>query len=421
MAAQITLTQANYNSLSTWSNVTLDGFSTIDASALNGNINITITDSSITFTNPAGNVLASFTNSDLGGGSFSAIVQYIGNDGDSNVSGSTGLDGAGYIGGDDDDTLVDSGSTGGDISGGDGNDTITGGSGNNSNLHGNDGDDIIHGGGGNNNLYGDDGDDTLYADSGSGNLSGGAGNDTIYVGDNTTFVDGGSGIDTMYLPDGATFITWSPGGTAGQVTLANGDTFSFQGIENVFLFCFAKGTRLTTPNDEIPVEELAVGDLVETLDNGAQPIAWIGQRTVPAKEPFAPIIFQKGAIGNKRELRLSPQHRVLVRDWRAELLFGESEVLVAAKHLVNGDTIYSSESDEITYFHILFEKHEIVYSEGALTESFYPGKTCLNGLERDTRDELLALFPGLVGYENEGKFPAARSFLKRFEAKLLTH
>lgn len=104
------------------------------------------------------------------------------------------------------------------------------------------------------------------------------------------------------------------------------------------IVCFARGTRIRTMNGETPIEELRIGDLVMTQDNGLQPIRWIASRTVPGHSAMAPVRFEPGAIGNRRPLVLSPQHRVLIADWKAELFFGEPEVLTAAVHLVNGTT-----------------------------------------------------------------------------------
>ncbi|MFC3119319.1 Hint domain-containing protein [Jhaorihella thermophila] len=143
-----------------------------------------------------------------------------------------------------------------------------------------------------------------------------------------------------------------------------------------------------------PVETLAVGDLVTTLDNGQQPIRWIGRRVVEGRGDFAPIRFRKGAIGNRRDLRVSPQHRMLVTGWRAELLFDEAEILVAARHLVNGDTIHPDPCGDIEYIHLMFDRHEVIFAEGVPTESFHPGDYVM-AQDRALMAELTTLFPEL--------------------------
>jgi hypothetical protein len=70
----------------------------------------------------------------------------------------------------------------------------------------------------------------------------------------------------------------------------------------------------------------------------------------------------------------------------------------------------------ITYVHILFDRHQIVCSDGAWSESFQPGVQTLQGLGDAQRNEVLALFPHL----KEGDaYPSARMKLKAKEARAL--
>ena len=184
------------------------------------------------------------------------------------------------------------------------------------------------------------------------------------------------------------------------------------------LLCFAAGTLIETAAGARPVETLGVGDLVQTLDNGLQPLCWVGSRKVPARGEMAPVHFTQGVLGNRRGLTVSPQHRMLIRSPRAELLFGDHEVLVAARHLVNGQTIYRREGGFVDYVHLLFRRPEIVFSEGVPSESFHPAERSLAGFAPQTRAEILRLFPELAGPETRG-LPSARPTLKGFEAALL--
>ncbi|MCY4334887.1 MAG: Hint domain-containing protein [Litoreibacter sp.] len=135
--------------------------------------------------------------------------------------------------------------------------------------------------------------------------------------------------------------------------------------------CFAKGTRILTPLGEQRVETLRPGDLVETLGNGAQPLRWVGSCTYPAIERFAPIRFAPGVLGNPEPLLVSPQHRVLVSGWRPDLLFGEEAVLAPAHAFVGAAGVTRREGGFVTYFHLMFDEHELIWSEGALTESLF--------------------------------------------------
>lgn len=181
--------------------------------------------------------------------------------------------------------------------------------------------------------------------------------------------------------------------------------------------CFVRGARIRTPSGAVPVEALAVGDLVITLDEGPQPIRWIGRRPVPAQGRFAPVRIARGA---RRDLRVSPQHRILVRDGWAELMFGEAEILVAARDLVNDRTIRVEEGPgEVEYVHLMFDRHQVIFAEGLATESFLPGPMVMDGFEAAVREEICALFPELDPDTGAGYGPAARLSLKGYEAGAL--
>ena len=183
--------------------------------------------------------------------------------------------------------------------------------------------------------------------------------------------------------------------------------------------CFAAGTLIRTAGGEVPIELLAKDDLIETRDGGLQPIRWIGRRAVSGRGDFAPIVFEPGTLGHHDRLVLSPQHRVLVTHHMAELLFAEEEILVAAKDLVNGSSIRSVERDEIVYFHMLFDSHQIIWSQGLLTESFLPGPNTLSGFDEEIRREIFSIFPELNPQTGRGYGPSARFGLKSYEARAL--
>lgn len=212
-------------------------------------------------------------------------------------------------------------------------------------------------------------------------------------------------VTTFELIPGQTYSVGSPNGL--------GDA-----AYDELLTCFAQGTLIATKTGQKPIEDLHIGDRVITRDNGLQPVRWIGRKTVSGQAGFAPIVFRKGAIGNLRDLRVSPLHRMLIKGWQAEMLFGEDEVLVSAKHLVNGETIYSEPCNQITYFHVLFDQHEIILGEGCPSESFFPGPATLGSVEYEVREELFALFPELAT-RPEIYGPTARRCLRKREAALI--
>lgn len=184
------------------------------------------------------------------------------------------------------------------------------------------------------------------------------------------------------------------------------------------VLCFTRGTLIETPEGPRAVDTLAEGDLVNTLDEGPQPIRWIGSMRLSGMVPeHAPVRVKRGTLGNVRDLWLSQNHRVLLRGPQAELLFGEPEVLVAIKHLCNDDTIRIVPCETVEYWHFLFDRHQVVFAECAPAESLYPGQESLNSVTPVERDEILQLFPELVPERCD--YDMSRYTLKKYEAEAL--
>ena len=110
---------------------------------------------------------------------------------------------------------------------------------------------------------------------------------------------------------------------------------------------------------------------------------------------------------------------MLHRSTTANLYFNSSDVLLTAKHMINGHSIRQVEQDLISYHHILFDEHQIVFAEGAPSESFHPGQMGLRALDDRTREDLFAKFPSLRSDPNSYG-DTARECLRAYEAKLLT-
>lgn len=168
------------------------------------------------------------------------------------------------------------------------------------------------------------------------------------------------------------------------------------------VICFTPGTRISTPEGPQLVEHLREGDWVQTRDNGAQEILWIGSRRMTGARLFVmphlrPVRIRAGALGIDRpeeELLVSPGHRMLLRGRAAQDLFGTPEVLVAAQDLVNGTTIAPDQSvREVTYIHILLGRHQVLWANGVETESFHPASAALSALDDSDRKRLAALLP----------------------------
>ncbi|CAD0185512.1 hypothetical protein RUESEDTHA_02402 [Ruegeria sp. THAF57] len=181
--------------------------------------------------------------------------------------------------------------------------------------------------------------------------------------------------------------------------------------------CFTTGTLIETESGAVAVEDLRIGDRIKTLDHGLQTLRWVGRRTVRATGAFAPVLFKAGAFGNSRDLLVSQQHRMLIDTWQVELNTGFSEALAPATQLVNGNDIVMQAGGLITYYHLMFDQHELVWAEGCLTESFHPGIQAWNSLTDATRTEILNLFPTLADQGITAYGPPARPSLQHFETQ----
>ena len=314
--------------------------------------------------------------------------------------------------------------------------------------------DSIDGGAGNDLIDGDGGNDTLVGGTGDDTLTGGAGNDTyvfnpgdgddvitdfnvgnsggIFDGDQTNndFID----LSAYYThiqelradltDDGV--LNQSDGDYAdntalgGSITMA-GVSDSDLTFDNTNVACFTAGALIETTEGPVPVQNLRRGMRLRTYDNGNRPVRAVLRRQVVGKGEFAPVHISAGALDNARDLIVSPAHRMLISDWRAQMLFGVDEVLVSAANLVRGDLIYRAPVPKLTYYHILMDRHEVIFAEGAPTESFHltreaaEAAACGDGEEASVAAEISLLFPELLMCASR----CVRPVMKGYEAKAL--
>ncbi len=309
------------------------------------------------------------------------------------------------------------------------------------------GDDSVLAGLGNDTIRGDEGDDTLHGEAGDDELTGGSGDDSLIggAGNDTFFFETGDGADTIadfnvgntgttddgdaanndfidlsrfyanlaqlrgdYDDDGILNQSNSieNGGTADYnetTQFVEGDSLTFENVnrssfteDNTGVICFTKGAMIGTPKGEVPIECLAAGDLVLTKDNGPQPILWIGQRRLGRKKltqrpDLKPVRISPQLLGTDRPLLVSPQHGVLVK-------YDGEERLARAKHLAmmdGGQARVALGQRDVVYFHILLENHQILFANGAPSESFYPGAQALGALNKEALNEVYTLLPEL--------------------------
>lgn len=143
-----------------------------------------------------------------------------------------------------------------------------------------------------------------------------------------------------------------------------------QKFAQVACVSFTRGTHITLSSGEQRlIESLNIGDRILTRDDGVQAVRWIGQTTVRAVGDFAPIKIQAGTLNNEHDLIVSPDHRLFIYQRSDEVGAGRAEILVKARHLVNGSSVTVMDGGFVDYFQLLFDSHQIVYAEGIAAET----------------------------------------------------
>lgn len=187
---------------------------------------------------------------------------------------------------------------------------------------------------------------------------------------------------------------------------------------NINVVCFAEGTMITTPGGDVAVEAIRVGDLALTRDNGPQPVRAIlvqplDFNAAPAR--LKPIRFAVDSLGPgrpNRPLFVSPQHRMLVRDMSG------TQVLVPAKALTPRPGVRVARGKgQVTYIHLVFSRHEIIYANGTMTESFFPGTMALGAVPERCRAEIENIFYATPASNSDGREIAAAPLLRVQYAK----
>ncbi|KMW58357.1 hemolysin-type calcium binding protein [Candidatus Rhodobacter oscarellae] len=309
--------------------------------------------------------------------------------------------------------------------------------------------DSLDGGAGADVIDGMHGADTITGGTGNDTMTGGAGDDVFVL------ADGGSGADVITDFDTAdtngdgvfndqfdvTGLTDAAGNPVNAwdvvvsddgfgnalLSFPNGETVILQGVAPATVTgaqalsaagipCFTEGTLIRTPKGDVPIESLKVGDLVLTKDNGAMPLRWVGKRRLERRElklfpEHSPVFIPTGVSGNYAPLLVSPLHGLLISNglpgWGA---------FARAKHLAEapGPVRVAHGKKRVTYIHLMFDAHQVIYANGAAAESFYPGEQALAMYPDAIVDELKDVVPGLGEKPVEDCYgPTARPFMKR--------
>ncbi|MEM6886853.1 MAG: Hint domain-containing protein [Pseudomonadota bacterium] len=184
--------------------------------------------------------------------------------------------------------------------------------------------------------------------------------------------------------------------------------------------CFAWGTRILTQSGEVPVQWLRPGQVVPTRDHGLLPLRAVRRQTMHpdrghAPSGWLPIVFPTGSIGNQRLLRVSPAHRILVSHPAAELITGARDVLVPAHHFLGYAGICQPQCRAVSYFHLLFDTHVVLWADGATAESLFAGDLTMQPADCLWRP---ASGAALAATRHNG---TAHPVAKSFEARSLMH
>ena len=183
---------------------------------------------------------------------------------------------------------------------------------------------------------------------------------------------------------------------------------------------FTRGTHITMADgSQRRIETLTVGDRVLTRNAGAQQIRWIGKATARAAGELAPICIRAGTLNNAHDLVVSPDHRLFIYQRRDRIGAGRPDILVKARHLVNGDSVTVIEGGYVEYFQLLFDDHHMIFAEGIAAESFLYDPLTAPALPDDLtlepakRPRSVNSFPGLDVNEQLLDRPDAVELLRR--------
>ncbi|WP_107495383.1 Hint domain-containing protein [Thalassobius sp. I31.1] len=217
---------------------------------------------------------------------------------------------------------------------------------------------------------------------------------------------------TFFLADGRAVFTPSDGSVLQTSTFSSSTFVNGQGSHPVGSLgppCFVAGTVIEASNGSIPVECLKQGDVLQNYAGQLVKLRMVLSRSYSERQliensKLRPVRIMAGTLGRglpQRDLLVSRQHRMLVSSKIAERMFGTTDVLISAINLTKIPGIYVDENvREVEYFHLVFDQHEVLFAEGAPTESLYAGPEALKSITGEAREEILTIFPELADMDH---------------------
>ena len=123
------------------------------------------------------------------------------------------------------------------------------------------------------------------------------------------------------------------------------------------------GTPVMTVDGEIPVEYLNVGDRIITRAG----VCKLASVSVRVDRGAYMVRIGAGTLGHDRpcaETLVPASQMILIRDWRANALYGAAQVLVAAARLADGAQIQTETVAEARVFTLGFDADVVLLAGG---------------------------------------------------------
>lgn len=138
------------------------------------------------------------------------------------------------------------------------------------------------------------------------------------------------------------------------------------------VICYLAGSMIRTPDGDVAIENLRVGDVVLAYANGqsvARDVIWAGrkhmavQTHLPEADAGYPVRVKANAIADGvpyKDMLITPEHCLFL-----------DGAFVPVRMLVNGGSIaYDHTITAYDYYHVETQQHSIIMADGALTESY---------------------------------------------------
>lgn len=168
----------------------------------------------------------------------------------------------------------------------------------------------------------------------------------------------------------------------------------------------AADTPVDTPAGPRPASSLRAGDTVLTADAGPQVLRWSGRMVLPALGAWRPVRLLAPYFGRRTDLIVLPHHRIALSGPQIEYMAGEEEVLVEARHLVNGPgAVWDDSAATRAWQGLLLDAHQLLLSDGCRVESLFAGALA--------RDPALVATTALGALAAGGEMPRHRRPVRR--------